>query len=120
MQSNAPTVDAYIEEAPAARQHALRQLRALCLEMLPGFEESMQYGMPSYQRNGVAEVSFASQKNYLSLYILKQDVLDAHRSALAGINLGKGCIRYTRPEKIDFTLVRQMLAETHTSGSPIC
>ncbi len=28
--------------------------------------------------------------------------MDKHRPNLAGLNLGKGCIRYTKPEKINF------------------
>jgi uncharacterized protein YdhG (YjbR/CyaY superfamily) len=120
MQSTAVSVDAYIEEAPADRQESLRRLRSLCLECLRGFEESMEYGGPSYRRNGVDEVGFASQKHYLSLYILKKDVLDAHRAELAGISMGKGCIRYTKMAKIDFDLVRRMLKETYASDGPIC
>ena len=49
--------------------------------------------MPSYGRDGHTEVGFGKQTHYLSLYILKQQVFDAHRAALAGLNLGKGCIR---------------------------
>jgi uncharacterized protein YdhG (YjbR/CyaY superfamily) len=92
----------------------------LCVEWLPGYEEAMQYGMPCYLRAGVGEVAFASQKNYLALYILKQDVLDAHRAELAGTSLGKGCIRYTKPEKIDFEVVRRMLEETRAVDGPVC
>lgn len=120
MQSTAATVDAYIAEAPPERQEALRRLRDLCRECLPDYTESMQYGMPVYSRTSVGEVSFASQKNYISLYILKQEVLDAHRAELAGISLGKGCIRYSRPAKIDFDLVRRMLEETRAASGAVC
>jgi uncharacterized protein YdhG (YjbR/CyaY superfamily) len=120
MQSTATSVDAYIEEAPTERREALRRLRDLCREHLQGFTEDMQYGMPSYHRNGTAEVGFASQKQYLSLYILKQDVLDAHRDELKGISLGKGCIRYTKVQKIDFDLVRRMLQESCASSGVVC
>jgi uncharacterized protein YdhG (YjbR/CyaY superfamily) len=98
----------------------MQRLREICLATLPGFEESMQYGMPSYSRNGTVEVAFASQKNYISFYILKEDVLNKHRPALKGVNMGKGCIRYTKPEKINFELVRQLLADTVTSTAEIC
>ncbi len=84
MQSEAKSVDAYLEEVPAERKEALTQLRDLCRSALTGFDESMAYGMPSYSRNGEVEVGFASQKNYISLYILKQEVMDAHKEALAG------------------------------------
>jgi hypothetical protein len=67
-------------------------------------------------------VAFASQKNYISLYILKQDVMDAHREQVVGkgISFGKGCIRYTKPERIDFKIVEQMFIATEKSNAPIC
>jgi uncharacterized protein YdhG (YjbR/CyaY superfamily) len=120
MQSQAKNVDAYLEEVPAQRMAALQRLRDLCVTHLTGYEESMVYGMPSYSKDGTVEVGFASQKQYISLYILKQEVFDRHRPALAGLNLGKGCIRYTRPEKIDFAVVEQLLADTVTSNVDIC
>jgi len=120
MQSNAKDVTAYLKQVPEARRAALEQLRKLCRATLKGYQESMAYGMPCYSRNGVVEVAFASQVQHISLYILRKEVLDAHREHLKGIGLGKGCIRYTRPEKIDFVVVQQMLVATTTNNGPIC
>ena len=120
MQSKAADVAAYIEEAPPDRQTALARLRTLCLETLSGYEERMEYGMPVYARNGVGEVSFASQKQYISLYIPKMEVLDAHRDLLKGINMGKGCIRYRKPEQIDFDVVEKLLVGTRESAVAVC
>ena len=80
----------------------------------------MAYGMPGYKKNAVVEVSFASQKNYISLYILKQPVLDAHRPSMEGLKVGKGCIRYSRPEQVDFEVVQSLLAATATTDASIC
>ena len=41
MQSEAPTVDAYLAEVPADRRAALQEIRRLCKKLLIGFEESM-------------------------------------------------------------------------------
>ena len=122
MQSKAKSVNAYLAEVPAERREALAQLRDLCRTTLKGFNESMEYGMPSYCRNGEVEVAFANQKNYISVYILKQDVMDAHKEQVAGngISFGKGCIRYTRPEMINFKMVEDMLVATEQSDAPIC
>jgi len=121
MQSKAKNVDDYLEEVPEKRRQALEQLRTLCLENLTGYEESMEYGMPSYKpAGGEVEVAFASQKSYVSFYILKQDVLDRHRESLKGINVGKGCIRYTKPEKIDFEIVKELLVDSSQSDDDIC
>ena len=122
MQSSAKTVPAYLKEVPAERQAALKQLRDLCRSVLVGFKESMEYGMPGYSRNGVVEVGFASQKHFIGLYILRTDVMNAHRYLLnvPGITLGKGCIRYSKPEKIDFKVVERMLKATVESTGEVC
>jgi uncharacterized protein YdhG (YjbR/CyaY superfamily) len=122
MQSTAKTVNAYIKEAPAARQEALKRLRELCRSILTDFKETMAYGMPGYSRNGVLEVGFASQKSFIALYIMRTDVMLAHRYMLnvPGITFGKGCIRYPAPEKIDFKVVEKMLRATQAADGQVC
>src|SRR5215212_205127 len=122
MQSSARTVAAYIKESPAKRQETLSRLRSLCRTELIGFKESMAYGMPGYSRDGVVEVGFASQKNFIALYILRTDVMRSHRYMfnVPGVTLGKGCIRYSKPEKIDFGVVEKILRATQTSTGQVC
>lgn len=122
MQSSAKTVPAYLKEVPVERKAALKQLRELCRATLTGFKESMDYGGPCYSRNGVVEVGFASQKNFIALYILRTDVMRSHLYLLniPGVTLGKGCIRYSRPEKIDFSVVERMLKATAESEGEVC
>jgi uncharacterized protein YdhG (YjbR/CyaY superfamily) len=122
MQSTAIDVTTYIQEAPPERQAALIRLRDLCRATLTGFEESMDYGGPCYKRNGEVEVGFASQKHFIGLYILRTDVMNAHKHLLKGkgISFGKGAIRYSKPERIDLALVESMLRGTMESMEPIC
>jgi uncharacterized protein YdhG (YjbR/CyaY superfamily) len=120
MQSKATDVGTYIAEAPADRQAVLRKLRRLCRKTLAGYEEGMEYGMPSYKRDGKLQVSFASQKQYISLYALKEDVVNEFRAALKGCNIGKGCIRFSNPERIDFEVVEKLLWRTAESASKAC
>ena len=122
MQSKAKDVTAYIDEAPADRRETLVRLRDLCREILIDFEETIEYGGPCYKRNGEVEAGFASQKHFIGLYILRTDVMDAHRDQLQGkgISVGKGAIRYSRPERIDFGVVESMLRATMKSTGPIC
>ena len=124
MQSQAKDVTAYIEDAPAERQEALLKLRELCQKHLTGFTENMEYGGPTYARNGEVEVGFASQKHFIGLYTLRvrTDVMKAHEEQLIGkgASIGKGAIRYSKPERIDFNVVESMLRDTVTSNGPVC
>jgi len=68
------------------------------------------------------EVGFASQKNFIGLYILRTDVMDAHKDQLEakGVSIGKGAIRYSKPERIDFKVVESMLRATVQSTGRVC
>ncbi len=120
MQSAAATVADYIEEAPAERREALRLLRRLCREELEGFEEGMRYGMPSYARDGVVEIGFASQRAHIALYVLRRAALQASLDRLAGLSVGKGCVRFRKPGQIDPETVRALLAATVTDRGAVC
>ena len=120
MQSDAATVSEYLKEVPEERISALAQIRKLCQDHLTEFEESMQYGMPSYSRDGTVEVAFASQKNNIALYILRTDVLDQYRDQFTASAIGKGCIRYRNPNKINFDMVAEMLEKTNESTGEVC
>ncbi|MBI5935560.1 MAG: DUF1801 domain-containing protein [Chloroflexi bacterium] len=122
MQSKALTVTEYLLEVPEERKSALKKLRALCRKHLKGFEEGMEYGMPGYKRNGVVEAGFASQKHFIAFYILRTDVMKSHANQLigTGISHGKGCIRYSKPERIDFKVVESLLKATVQSTGQVC
>jgi len=102
------------------RREALTLLRRLCREELAGFDEGLRYGMPSYLRDDVVEVAFASQKAYISLYVLRRAALEASRERLGSLSVGKGCILYRRPEQIDAAVVRALLRSTASDTGPVC
>ncbi|MGW2305348.1 DUF1801 domain-containing protein [Streptomyces sp. NPDC001809] len=120
VQSKAEDVDEYLAEAPAPQQAALRRLRELCRRELAGFTEAMAYGMPVYTRDGSAEIAFAGQKQYVSFYLMRGDVRDAFAERLAGQDMGKGCLRFRKPDSIDFELVRDLLKATAARPGPVC
>lgn len=65
-------------------------------------------------------VAFASQRNYISLYVLKTDVMAANADLLSQLKVGKGCIQFATPKRVDLTIVRKLLADTQASAEPVC
>lgn len=120
MQSNTSNVDEYLASLEPETRQVLQAVRQLCLQELPGYREQMSYGMPAYANGDQIEVAFASQKRYLSFYFLKQSVLDQQRDDLQGHNLGKGCLRFSSPKRVDLVLLRKLLAVTYTLSAPVC
>ena len=50
----------------------------------------------------------------------RTDVMDAHRDRLAGLDLGKGCIRHRCTDRIDADVIRSILRMTASTRGPTC
>ena len=121
MQSKATTVEQYLAEMPADRRTAIQTVREVILKNLDkDYEEGMQYGMigyyvphrvypPGYHcdpRQALPFAGLASQKNYMSVYMMcyygnaEQRRLFEEAWARSGkkLDTGKSCIRF---KKID-------------------
>lgn len=114
MQSQATTVDEYIEGLPDDRRESISAVRKLVLQHLPeGYEEMMQWGMISYvvplsaypdtyNKQALGYVSLASQKNYITLYLLgvyadsdqEKQLRDGYAEAGKKLDFGKSCLRF--------------------------
>ncbi len=54
MPSKDPRIDAYIARAPEFARPILRHLRGVVRAACPKVEETLKWGMPSFERDGVA------------------------------------------------------------------
>ncbi|HSR33231.1 MAG TPA: DUF1801 domain-containing protein [Anaerolineae bacterium] len=104
-------VDAYLENLEPLRRVALTELRSLVLAEVPDAVATMKYRMPTFELDGRVLCSFASQKYYMSLY-MDTTLVEKHRAELAGLDVGKSCIRFRKLEKLPLETVRMILRET--------
>lgn len=132
MQSKASTVKQYLAELPADRRKALEAVRRVILENLDKhYEEGMQYGMigyyvphrvfpPGYHCDPQQPLPFAclaSQKNYMSLYLMSAYGNSAEEQwfreqwAKAGKKLdkGKACIRFKKLDDVPLDVIGQAI-----------
>ena len=123
------SVDEYLASLPDDRREALAALRAVILDHLPaGFVETMEFGMPSYvvplerypnTYNGrpLPLASLASQKRYMSLYLLGvygDEGASTWFRARWGetgkkLDLGKSCVRFRRLDDLPLELVGEAI-----------
>ena len=108
MQSDATNFEAYLAALPEKRRQPIDTVRTLILETVPGAEESMRYGMPTYDVNGSPLAALASQKQYMSLYV-DVDELAAHKAAFSHLNCGKSCIRFRKLDDLPLAEVQDIL-----------
>lgn len=132
MQSKAATVDQYLAELPPDRRAALQAVRKTILKNLDrDYEEGMGYGMigyyvphrvfpPGYHcdpRQPLPFAGLASQKNYMSLYLMTiygpGGEQDWFRTAWARtgkkLDMGKCCIRFRKLEDLALDVVAEAI-----------
>lgn len=131
MQSKATSVAQYLRDLPPDRREAVAAVRKVVLaNMDPALEEGMQYGMigwyvphavfpPGYHcdpKQPLPFASLASQKNYLSLYLMSvyaDGTADEgwFRAAWAKtgkkLDMGKCCLRFKRVEDLALDVIAE-------------
>jgi uncharacterized protein YdhG (YjbR/CyaY superfamily) len=117
VQSRAATVDDWFAEVDPGREPVLRAVRNLARKHFGPEAERMSYGMPAYGAGPA--FAFNSQKQYISLYV-SPEVNALHAEALKGVDAGKSCLRFRKPEQIDLELADRLLADTVRLGVQSC
>jgi hypothetical protein len=128
--STATTAEEYLASLPEDRREAVRAVRQVVLDNLPdGFEEGMSHGMlawylplerfgDTYNGEPLGLAGIASQKNYMSLYLLtvygdpKEEAWFRKRYAASGMRLdmGKSCVRFKRLEELPLDVIGETIA----------
>ena len=130
--SKAKTVDDYLTELPEQRRAVVSAVRDLVNRHLPpGYVEAMSWGMISwevplsrypdtYNRQPLAYVALAAQKQYYALYLTAcyanstQDVALRNAYADAGktLDMGKSCLRFKALDDLLPEVVGGVIAST--------
>ncbi|MCH8311298.1 MAG: DUF1801 domain-containing protein [Chloroflexi bacterium] len=133
--SNAKTVDAYLAELDPNRKAVMTQVRSAILERLPdGYQEAMQYGMISYvipletypktyNKQPLQYAGLASQKNYMSLYLMNvygdEDTerwfVEEYEKSGKKLDMGKSCVRFKTLDDLPMELIGDVIARTPVS-----
>ena len=130
MQSNAQTIEEYLNEMPLARREAISAVRMIILDHLPeGYEEVMNWGMITYQvplatcsktYNGkpLMYAALANQKNHMAVYLcglycipgMKESFTEAFRASGQKLNMGASCVRFKRLKDLPLDVIGQTIA----------
>ena len=103
--TNLKTVDDYIDAQPAAVRGKLVRLRKAIVDALPGADESISYGMPTYKLGGKRVLYFAVWKDHFALYGSMGRVAAELKDELAAYKTAKGTIRFPLAEAVPLKLI---------------
>ena len=145
MQTKAPTVQAYLRSLPEDRRAAISSVRDVILKNLdPSYEEGIQYGVIGYYvphrvypkgyhcdpKQPLPFAALASQKNYMSLYLMSVycgcvDASPGNRHARwfreawtksgKKLDMGKACIRFKKIDDLPLDLIGEAIRRVPAS-----
>ena len=128
MPSEAQDVEEYLVALPEDRREAITAIRKVIIKNLPkGYEEGIQWGMPSYfvplseypsgyncqPDQPLPFVGFASQKNHMAFYGFCIYMDDALKDRFVGdwkktgkkLDMGKSCVRFKKLEDVPLKVI---------------
>ena len=132
VKSEAATADQYLSELSDDRRASISEVRQVILDNLPeGYRETVQFGIISYvvpletfpktyNRKPLTYISLASQKDYMSLYLMsiygdeeKASDFDAEFEASGRkMDRGKSCVRFKKVDDLPMDLIGKTVAGT--------
>lgn len=134
MQSKAATIAEYLKELPDDRRAAISKVRAVIRKNLPkGFAEQMSYGMIGYvvphrhypagyhcdHEQPLPFAGLASQKNYMSLYVMtayqaspvESWIREQFKARGKKLDMGKCCIRFKKVDDLPLDVIGDLIAK---------
>src|SRR5579863_67059 len=132
MQSKATTVEQYLAELSEDRRTVLQAVRKVILANLDrDYEEGMQYGMIGYHvphrvypagyhcdpKQPLPFAALASQKNYMSLYLMcvygnsphARWFQEAWAKTGKKLDMGKSCVRFKKVEDLALDVIGEAI-----------
>jgi hypothetical protein len=115
----------YIEKLEEPRKSEIAALDKLIRKLAPALDPFIHAGMLAYgpwhykyptgREGDWFRIGLASNKNYMSLYILATDakgyVAERFKKALPKANIGKSCVRFKRLSDLDQATLAKLIRE---------
>ena len=131
MKSKASTVEEYLASLPEDRLAAIQAVRKVILKNLPkGYEEVLQYGVLGYvvplkvfpsgylnrKNEPLPYIALASQKNYMSIYMMsvygdaEAKFREEYQATGKRLDMGKCCVRFRKLEDLPLDVIGKAVA----------
>lgn len=105
------TVDEYIASYPPDVQRPLEEVRAAIREVVPGAEERISYGIPTFSIDGRYVVYFSGWKRHVSVYPIPDTAGDPDLGReLKPYMAGKGTLKFALGEPMPLALIQRVAA----------
>jgi uncharacterized protein YdhG (YjbR/CyaY superfamily) len=97
-------IDDYLKNVDPIQRTELERIRSIALEMLPGAQEVISYGMPTIKYKGKSIVGFDARSTFIGIYPFSGHVIKGIEE-LDGYATSTGAVR----EKSDDLLPKELI-----------
>lgn len=107
--AGAELIDEHLMRFPAAQRQALQATRATILRALPGVEQTLSYGMPTFKVDGIQAVGFDGFKRHNSLFPYSGSIVELVAAEFPEFSSSKGTIRFPMDSAFPPALLKRLL-----------
>ncbi len=96
---------AYLAALPADQRAALERIRAVVHATVPGVEEGIGYGLPTFRLHGKALLHIGAAAKHCAIY----GAVGAFATELTTFDVSKGTIRFQPEKPLPVTLLKRLI-----------
>ncbi len=102
-------IDEYIARFPSDTQEILKQIRATIKKVVPDAEETISYGIPTFNLNGTYLIYFAAYKKHIGFYPVPNEIDELDKEFASYKTSGKGTIQFPLNKKMPLNLISKLV-----------
>ena len=103
-----PEVAAHIQSFPKETQEKLLALRSFLMNSVEGLEETKNYGLPTFKRNGKNFIHYAGYAKHIGFYPGAGPIKELNEE-LKGYTFAKGSIQFPLTKELPFDLIQKII-----------
>ena len=107
---SAQEIDQYLAALEEPKRTTLARLRQTILDILPGAEQGISYGLPAFKVRGKTIAGFAAFKNHLSYLPHSGSVFPQLKDELKDYSTSTGALRFGIDQPLPAPLVEKLIA----------
>jgi uncharacterized protein YdhG (YjbR/CyaY superfamily) len=101
--------DEYIAGFAPTTQKILEEIRATIKNLVPDAEETISYGIPTFNRNGTYLIYFAAYQRHIGFYPVPSTIDEIDKDFAVYKTSGKGTLKFPLDKPMPFDLIIKLV-----------
>ncbi len=102
-------IDEYIARFPLDTQEILEQIRVTIKKVVPEAEETISYGIPTFNLNGTYLIYFAAYKKHIGFYPVPRAIDQVDKDFASYKTSGNGTIQFPLNKPVPLNLIIKLV-----------